>query len=143
MSNHRKVNEESSSASSSGGAGGGFFYRWRMRRAQKKVWEEVVLALEEHLKSGLPLEDFLVFHLDQTVEWDKSLQSWIVRIPKEVFGDLVLDPGNRVYLINGRGGASEDARIEEVIGDFVDVKSGESGVIYSLEFEPLTRREES
>lgn len=135
MPSHRKESEESSSAPV--GAGGGFFSRWRMRRAQKKVWAEIVTALEAHLESGAPIEDFLVYHLDERVEWDVPLQCWIVRLPSEVYGDLVLEPGNRVFLERSRGDSKEDARIKEVIGDYVDIKSGSSGIIYSLEFEPL------
>lgn len=139
MPSHRKESEESSSASdtSGTGAGGGFFYRWRLRRAQKKVWAEIVDALEAHLESGAPIEDFLVYHLSERVEWDVYLQSWIVRLPSAVYGDLVLEPGNRVFLEDSRGGSQEDARIKEVVGDFVDINSGKSGIIYSLQFEPL------
>lgn len=143
MSSRRKVNGESSSASGNR-AGGGFLSRWRMRRAQKKIWAEIVTALEEHLASGAPIEDFLVFCLDEKVEWDVSLQSWIIRVYSDTLGDLVMEPGNRVRFDygNGRGGATEDARIEEVIGDFVDAKSGKSGIIYSLRFEPLEKTSE-
>lgn len=140
MPSHRKVNEESSSASgpSGTGAGGGFLSRWLMRRAQKRVYKEIMEALESHLAAGLPIEDFLVFYIEEEVEWDRTLQCWIVRVL--CLGDIVLDAGTRVELARSRGGAKEDARIKEVIGDFVDVRSGLSGVIYSLEFKPLEEK---
>ena len=136
MASRRKVNGESSSSSPMGAGEGGslsFLMRWRIRRAQKKVFKELVEALEAHLAAGLPLEDFLVFQIDEEVEWDREMQCWIVRVLS--LGDIVLDAGNRVELVRSRGGATETARIEEVIGDFVDVRSGQSGVIYMLDFE--------
>lgn len=132
MSSRRKVNGESSSPNPSGTGEGGFISRWRNRRAQKKLWLEIATALEEHLDGGGTFEDFLVFHIEEEVEWDRSLQAWIVRCTS--LGDIVLDAGNRVELARSRGGVTETARIEEVIGDFVDIKSGESGVIYKIEF---------
>lgn len=135
MPNHRKVNGESSSPTPSGTGEGGFLSRWRMRREIKRIRKEIIQALQEHLDAGLPLEDFIVFHIDIRVEWDVSLQSWIIKVPSSYLGDLVMEPRNRVFLTDSRGGSQEDARIKEVIGDFIDVKSGESGVIYTLDFE--------
>lgn len=134
MSSRRKVNGESPSPSSQGG--GGFLYRWRIKRAQKRVYKEIIDALEAHLAAGLPIEDFLVFHIEEEVEWDRELQCWIVRVTS--LGDIVLDSGSRVELARSRGGASETARIGEVVGDFVDVRSGESGTIYIINFNSVT-----
>ena len=132
MPSHRKVNGESSSSPSSERGEGGFLSRWRMRRAQKRVFKEIMDALELHIAEGLPIEDFLVFYIEEEVEWDRDLQSWIVRVTS--LGDMVLDSGTRVELARSRGGASETARIGEVVGDFVDIRSGESGTIYTINF---------
>lgn len=134
MPSHRKVNGESSSTPS--GVGGGFLSRWRMRRAQKRVFKEIMEALEAHLAAGLPVEDFLVFYIEEEVEWDRELQSWIVRVLS--LGEIVLDSGTRVELPRSRGGASETARIGEVVAEFVDVRSGESGTIYTIDFNSVT-----
>lgn len=128
MPSRRKVNGESPSSSE----GGGFLYRWRLRRAQKRVFKEIIDALELHLAEGLPIEDFLVFYIEEEIEWDRELQCWIVRVLS--LGDMVLDSGTRVELARSRGGASETARIDSVLGDFVDVRSGESGTIYTINF---------
>ena len=140
MSSRREESEESSSVYKK--TGEGFLYKWRMRRAEKQFWEMLSVALEEHLDSGAPIEDFLIYRIDEMVEWEKSLQCWIIRVSEETLGDLVMEPGSRVRLSNSRGGATEDARIEEVIGDFIDAKSGKSGIIYSLRFEPLEKTSE-
>lgn len=132
MSSRRKVNGESLSSSEEGG----FIYRWRIKRAQKRVYKEIIDALEAHLAEGLPIEDFLVFYIEEEVEWDRELQCWIVRVTS--LGDIVLDSGSRVELARSRGGASETARIGEVVGDFVDVRSGESGTIYIINFNSVT-----
>jgi hypothetical protein len=85
------------------------------------------------MDAGLPVSDFFVFYIEEAVEWDRSEQCWIVKVAS--MGELVLDAGMRVNLARGRGDAEESARILEVLGDFVDVRSGNSGVIYKLEFE--------
>jgi hypothetical protein len=79
------------------------------------------------------VSDFFVFYIEEAVEWDRSEQCWIVKVTS--MGELVLDAGMKVNLARGRGDAEESARILEVLGDFVDVRSGNSGVIYKLEFE--------
>lgn len=129
MSSRRKVNGESLSSSEEGG----FIYRWRVKRAQKKLWKEIFVALEEHLDAGLPVSDFFVFQIDESVEWDREGGFWFVRVTS--LAEMELEAGMKVGLSSGRGGAEETARIVEVLGDFVDMRSGNSGWIYKLEFE--------
>jgi len=130
MPSHRKGSNGMSPSSSEEG---GFLTRWRRRRLERKIYKAIFVALEEHMDAGLPVSDFFVFYIEEAVEWDRSEQCWIVKVAS--MGELVLDAGMRVNLARGRGDAEESARILEVLGDFVDVRSGNSGVIYKLEFE--------
>lgn len=90
------------------------------RRRRKNV-DLLLIYILSKLAEGHDITEILVWNIDAPVEWDVDRAVWTVFCPDE------LEPGQRVYLLSGRGGASEESRV-------VDVTAVEGGFVYTLVF---------
>ena len=116
-------------------------FRKRRERAEfKRAVESIEQRVIDHIASGGSFESLLTVVLFEEVLWDKDKQSWYVDVieggPSWEGGSSVMDGeklsvGQRVSLMSGRGGRSEDAEV--VSGRKVSV-GGSSGYRYLLDF---------
>jgi len=90
-------------------------------RRRKKNVDALIVYIFSKLAEGHDITDILVWNLDAPVEWDRKRAVWTVFSPNE------LESGQRVYLLSGRGGADEEARV-------VDGTTVEGGFICTLVF---------
>lgn len=57
------------------------------------------------------MRDLFVYNIEAPVLWNKDGGFWYVECAER------LDPGQKIKLLSGRGGAEEEARILEWLGD--------------------------
>jgi hypothetical protein len=84
-------------------------WEWYAERKRRREVTEIFNYIMEKLEEGVPLTEIVVFTLDRSVEWDKKRQCWTVEF------ETALDPGQKVKLSSGRGGAIENATIVECL----------------------------
>jgi len=98
---------------------------WREKRQQRMLerFVEDVVAEEP---------DFWLWHIPESVEWDIVRQCWAVVVRSH--GDILFEPGEKVVMLSGRGGAKEYAVIEKS----VSLKTGE-GRRYYLDFDSVVK----
>jgi hypothetical protein len=90
-------------------------------RRRKKNVDLLLVYIFSKLAEGYSITDILVWNLESPVEWDRERAVWTVFSPEE------LESGQRVYLLSGRGGVDEEARV-------VDGTAVEGGFICTLVF---------
>lgn len=105
-----------------------FFRKWRERRAERAAVAEVMGAMMQAVIEGgrtgadgdFDLGVVQTVPLFETVEWEKSAESWFVCVVHGVGGESwergsytgeMLPVGQRVSLMSGRGGRMEDALV--------------------------------
>lgn len=95
-------------------------WKWYADRKRDREITEIFDFILLKLEEGVPLSEIVVFTLDRPVEWNMRRQCWTVDF------EVPLDPGQKVKLSSGRGGAVENATIVKCL-DLVD-NGGESVV---------------
>ena len=91
------------------------------RRARKEARALFDFILSE-LDRGVPPRDLFVYNIEQSVLWNKEGSFWYVECAER------LEPGQKVKLLSGRGGAEEEARIVEWLG------GDEYSITYEMEW---------
>lgn len=75
-------------------------------------------------------KDFWLWHVPEPVEWDIEAQCWAVAVSSH--GDIVFEPGEKIVMLSGRGGAREYASVENSLS----LETGE-GRYYYLNFDSV------
>lgn len=104
--------------------------RWDgwLEKRDKDKQDAVVFEWLENVLNGK--EEFY-WHISEPVEWDTKLQCWTVLARYEGNGiGVELKPGERVFLVRGRGDLEEYAEI----GEKLRVSDSDGSERYSLVF---------
>lgn len=102
------------------------FEKWKQKRLERKIRKALYALLIEYVENGGEVLDLLLPCFSGAVEWDQGLQTWKLYIENPYVlsaedgseGDVMdLKAGMYIRLLSGRGGAEENAKVSEVLGD--------------------------
>jgi hypothetical protein len=82
----------------------GIFERRRKKRESMRNFSMMMYVLEE-MADGKRVEDIVMYHIPNPVEWDQAAQKWTVKFA------VPLGEGQWVLLQSGRGGMEEEANL--------------------------------
>lgn len=88
----------------------GLISRWRTKRRVQKQMNLLMEYIEKQLDAGVHPEDLLIYEISSEILWDVPLQSWKIFFDGSEYG-IELGEGELIYLLRGRGGAEEHARV--------------------------------
>jgi hypothetical protein len=87
------------------------FSDWRIERRARKEARKLLGFILAELDKGVPVGDLFVYVVRRPVLWKQQGGFWYIELDDD------LEPGQKLTLLSGRGGAKEDARVVERIGD--------------------------
>lgn len=93
------------------------FREWRSERRARKEARMLFDFILAELDRGVSVKDLFVYNIEKPVLWDKEGGFWYVEC------DERLEPGQKIKLLSGRGGAEEEARIVAWLGNGGDAYS--------------------
>ena len=86
------------------------FSDWRIERRARKQARELLAFILAELDKGVPIGDLFVYNIEKPVLWKQKEGFWYVESEDH------FEPRQKLYLLCGRGGAKEYARVVEALG---------------------------
>ena len=87
------------------------FSDWRIERRARKEARKLLDFILAELDKGVSVEDLFVYNIEEPVLWKQKGGFWYVESEEH------FTPTQKLYLLRGRGGAKEYARVVESIGN--------------------------